>query len=55
MGNNPETKNNRKDAIIKYCLWCVNGSRKEVNLCPSTTCPLFAYRNKIIDKSVELS
>lgn len=35
---------NREDAIKKYCLWCMNGSKHEVELCPSTDCPLYPSR-----------
>lgn len=31
-------------AVKKYCLECMNGNSKEVELCPSDTCPLYKYR-----------
>ncbi|MEK6645320.1 MAG: hypothetical protein AABY84_01400 [Candidatus Firestonebacteria bacterium] len=32
-------------AIKEHCLYCMNGSSKEVNLCPSiTTCYLYQFR-----------
>ncbi|MHA1329792.1 MAG: hypothetical protein ACTSR2_01825 [Candidatus Hodarchaeales archaeon] len=31
-------------AIRKYCLWCMNGSSKEVEQCPSKDCPLYPLR-----------
>jgi hypothetical protein len=31
-------------AIRERCVWCCNGSFKEVTLCPATACPLHAYR-----------
>jgi len=30
--------------IKAYCLWCCNGQRNEVRLCPSLGCPLWQYR-----------
>jgi hypothetical protein len=32
------------EAVRKYCLWCCNGSRKEVGLCPATKCELHLFR-----------
>lgn len=29
-----------KKAIKKHCLWCMNGQKKEVSLCPSEDCAL---------------
>ncbi len=39
-------------SIRAYCLWCCNGSVKEVKLCPIHTCPLFLFRfgKKMDDK-----
>ena len=34
----------RKDAIRAHCLYCVAWQEQEVTLCPSTSCPLHAYR-----------
>ena len=31
-------------AIRAYCIGCVKGSTKEVELCPSTDCPLYPFR-----------
>jgi hypothetical protein len=31
-------------AIRKYCLWCMNKSSPEVELCPSKECLFFEYR-----------
>lgn len=31
-------------AIRKYCLWCANGSAKEVRLCPAETCAFWRLR-----------
>ena len=31
-------------AIRAKCLDCTYGSRKEVELCPARTCPLYAFR-----------
>jgi len=31
-------------AIRAFCLSCVCGQRREVELCPAASCPLFAYR-----------
>lgn len=31
-------------SIKEHCLWCCNGQRKEVTLCPAKRCPLFQYR-----------
>ena len=33
-----------RKAIRKYCLWCMNGSSKEVELCPYKSCELYPYR-----------
>jgi hypothetical protein len=30
--------------IRKYCLWCCNGQKNEVELCPSLECSLYQYR-----------
>ena len=30
--------------IRAYCLWCCNGQRNEVRLCPSLGCPLWGCR-----------
>ncbi|MEK6645572.1 MAG: hypothetical protein AABY84_02735 [Candidatus Firestonebacteria bacterium] len=33
------------EAIKEHCLYCMNGQRQEVNLCPSvTTCCLYHFR-----------
>lgn len=35
----------RKSMIRKFCLTdCMNGLRKEVQLCPSAVCPFYPYR-----------
>jgi len=31
-------------AVRKYCLWCMNGQPKEIQLDPSSGCPLFNLR-----------
>jgi hypothetical protein len=31
-------------AIRKYCLWCCNGSTKDVRNCPKTECELWYFR-----------
>jgi hypothetical protein len=33
-------------AIRAHCLWCCNGSRSEVLLCPARRCPLWTLRLK---------
>lgn len=33
-----------KKAIKSYCLWCMNGQKFEVKLCPSTDCGLWRFR-----------
>ncbi len=39
-------------SIRAYCIWCCNDQPKEVRLCPSQKCPLWAYRfGKKPDKS----
>lgn len=40
----PITPSTRIQAIRQYCLWCCNGSPKEVRLCPSTNCDLHSLR-----------
>ena len=30
--------------IRAYCIWCMNGQRGEVRLCPSVDCSLWEYR-----------
>ena len=30
--------------IRAFCLWCCNGQRNEVKLCPCVKCPLWEYR-----------
>ncbi len=32
-------------AIREHCLWCCNGSSREVSLCVSKSCPLWLYRS----------
>lgn len=32
------------ETIKKYCLECMNGSKKEVELCPSKQCSLYKFR-----------
>lgn len=44
---NHEQKRKRlipKNAIRKFCLYCVNNQPKEVEICPSKICPLKPYR-----------
>ena len=31
-------------SIRKYCLWCMNGQMREINLCVSSNCFFFKYR-----------
>lgn len=31
-------------AVRRHCLWCCNGSAKEVELCPARRCPLWTMR-----------
>lgn len=35
-----------KRAIRKMCLYCMNGSSKEIRECSSKECPLRKYRNE---------
>jgi len=37
-------RGSRLKAIRRYCLWCMNGSQKQVRLCEDDECPLFLYR-----------
>lgn len=30
--------------IRQYCLWCTNGSPREVELCSAPECPLYPWR-----------
>ena len=31
--------------IKAYCLWCMNGSKKEILLCTDKSCSLWIFRN----------
>ncbi len=31
-------------ALRRHCLWCCNGSRNGVSLCPNKACPLWLFR-----------
>lgn len=44
MSEEKKVITNPVKAIRKYCLGCVNGSSKEVELCPITDCELFSFR-----------
>lgn len=33
-----------KDAVVSFCLQCMGGSSKEVELCTAKSCPLYKYR-----------
>ena len=41
-------------ALRRYCLWCMNGNSKEVELCSATDCPLYPFRlgKRIKGKSI---
>ena len=43
-GFDQEVPSSEYRAIRQKCLWCCNGSPKEVRLCPSTHCPLNSLR-----------
>ena len=43
-GFEQETPSSACRAIRNHCLWCGNGSPKEVRLCPSTNCALHPLR-----------
>jgi hypothetical protein len=40
----PVHKKNPVKAIRQFCLWCMGGSSKEVDLCQSGHCPLHPFR-----------
>jgi len=45
MGAGKQDPRKRDIAIRQYCLDCMCGSRHEVQVCPSITCPLYCFRN----------
>ena len=45
MGIGKQNARKRDIAIRQYCLDCMCGSRHEVQLCPSSDCPLYRFRN----------
>ena len=42
----------RDKAIREFCLECMGGSLGLISKCTSVFCPLYAYRNTTVDKSV---
>ena len=52
-GNNQNAKE-RDKALKKYCLECCCGNSHEVKKCPSKDCPLYAFRNAKLDRSIEI-
>ena len=53
-----ETKLTPLKAIAKNCRWCGGGSNKERQLCPSTECWLYSFRegkNPFISKKAQLA
>ena len=53
-GQGKQAPKKRAMAIKDYCRWCMNAQIYEVTHCPSRTCPLLAYRQTRVDRSVEL-
>ena len=54
MGHGNQKPAAREKVIRKYCRQCCNGLANEVSKCPSRDCPLFAFRNTALDRSVEI-
>lgn len=53
-GKGKQDPKKREKAIREHCRWCMNGQLSEVSKCTCRYCPLFAFRNSQLDRSVEL-